>query len=153
MRDFPGLHLGGPSFLVLLLSVRIAKEVAALMKREEIRRHCLARPGTTEERPFGPDTLVFKVMGKLFALTGDEPEPSSINLKCDPDDSLALQSEFEGVRPGYHMDKRHWITVTLHSDVPRSLLLELIDDSYALVVARLPRRARESLKHLRPPKA
>ena len=118
------------------------------MNLTTLRTHCLAKPGTTEERPFGPDTLVYKVMGKMFALTGDDPEPQSVNLKCDPDDSLALRSQFKGIREGYHMDHRHWITVELDSDIPHGLLLELINDSYDLVVAKLPKRDRETLKSL-----
>ncbi len=114
-----------------------------------LRTHCLAKPGTTEERPFGPDTLVFKVMGKMFALTGDELEPQSVNLKCDPDDALFFRKQFEGIKAGYHMDKRHWITVDLRGSVPESLIFELIDDSYELVVAKLPRKAREALKTIR----
>lgn len=111
-----------------------------------IRRHCLALPGAEETWPFGPDTLVFKVLGKMFALTAFEPEPSSINLKCDPADSLALQAEFPGIRPGYHMNKRHWITVDLNGSVPTGLVRELIDDSYALVVRGLPKADRERLR-------
>lgn len=118
------------------------------MNLSTLRTHCLAKPGTTEERPFGPDILVFKVMGKMFALTGDEPEPSSVNLKCDPDDGLALRNQFVGVREGYHMNHRHWITVDLKSDVPDGLLVELINDSYDLVVTKLPKKDRETLKSL-----
>jgi predicted DNA-binding protein (MmcQ/YjbR family) len=84
----------------------------------------------------------------MFALTGDEPEPKSVNLKCDPDDGLALRNQFDGVHEGYHMDHRHWITVDLNSDVPDGLLYELINDSYDLVVAKLPKKDREALKTL-----
>lgn len=111
-----------------------------------LRAHCLAKPGTTEELPFGPETLVYKVMGKMFALTSDDLDLKSINLKCDPDDSLALRNQFEGVREGYHMDKRHWVTVMFNSDVPDGLIFELINDSYDLVVAKLPKKDREALK-------
>jgi predicted DNA-binding protein (MmcQ/YjbR family) len=114
-----------------------------------LRTYCLAKPGTTEERPFGPDTLVFKVMGKMFALTGDELEPNSVNLKCDPDDALFFRNQFEGITAGYHMDKRHWITVDLKGSVPETLIFELIDDSYEMVVAKLPRKDREALKTIR----
>jgi predicted DNA-binding protein (MmcQ/YjbR family) len=112
------------------------------------RTYCLAKPGTTEERPFGPDTLVFKVMGKMFALTGDEPTPASVNLKCDPDDALFFRQKFEGVRPGYHMDKKHWNTVDLNGDVPDSLIYEMIDDSYELVVKGLRKKDRDALMGL-----
>lgn len=111
----------------------------------KLRAHCLAKPGTTEERPFGPDTLVFKVMNKMFALCGDDPEPEFVNLKCDPDDALFFRQKFDGVQPGYHMDKRRWNSVYLTGDVPESLILEMIDDSYDLVVAGLPGKLRAQL--------
>ena len=115
------------------------------MELAKIRTHCLARPGTTEERPFGPDVLVFKVMGKMFTLTDAEPPPKSMNVKCDPDDCRALRAQFEGIIPGYHMDKRHWVTVQFNSDVPEKLALELIDESYDLVVATLPKKVQQEL--------
>ena len=115
------------------------------MTLEDIRNICLSRPGTTEDRPFGPDTLVFRVAGKMFALTGVEPVPASINLKCDPDDALFFRARFQGVQPGYHMHKQHWNTVFLQSDVPDSLIREMIGDSYELVCSRLPKSVREQL--------
>lgn len=118
------------------------------MKRDVLRQYCLAKKGVKEETPFGPDTLVFKVMGKMFALTGNEAEPKSINLKCDPDDSLFFRSRFEGVTPGYHMNKKHWNTVSLCGDVPESLVREMIDDSYELVVSNLPRKLKAALESL-----
>ncbi|GAB4578018.1 MAG: MmcQ/YjbR family DNA-binding protein [Anaerolineales bacterium] len=118
------------------------------MNLPTLRTYCLAKPGTTEERPFGPDTLVYKVMGKMFALTGDELEPQSVNLKCDPDDALFFRHHFEGIQAGYHMDKRHWITVDLTGSVPESLIFELIDDSYELVIKGLRKKEREVLAKL-----
>ena len=115
------------------------------MNLEQLRKYCHSKKAVTEEWPFGPDTLVFKVMGKMFILMGYIPEPESINLKCDPADSLALRAEFEGIVGGYHMNKRHWITVSLDSDVPEPLIWELIDDSYDLVVAKLPRRLKDQI--------
>jgi predicted DNA-binding protein (MmcQ/YjbR family) len=110
-----------------------------------LRAYCLAKPGATEDRPFGPETLVFKVMNKMFALTGDEPQPASITLKCDPDDALFFRSQFKGVTTAGYMDKRHWNAVSLAGDVPESLAFEMIDDSYLLVVAGLPLKLREKL--------
>ena len=107
--------------------------------------YCLLKPGATAEYPFGPGTLVFKVMGKMFALVADNPEPVSINLKCDPDDALALRALFKGVQPGYHMNKKHWNTVSFYEDVPLEEILGQIDDSYQLVVASLPARLRATL--------
>lgn len=113
-----------------------------------LRGYCLSKPGTTEERPFGPDTLVFKVMGRMFALAGDELQPEYVNLKCDPDDAMFFRSRFEGIKPGYHMNKRLWNSVYLVSDVPETLIRELIDDSYELVVAGLTRKAKDELAAL-----
>lgn len=118
------------------------------MNRETLRSYCLARPGTTEERPFGPETLVYKVMGKMFALTQDEPQPEFVNLKCDPDDALYFRSQFDGIRPGYHMSKKHWNSVYLDGSVPESLIRELIDDSYELVAASLKKADRDRLQAL-----
>ena len=102
------------------------------MNIEEFRDYCLAKPGVTEEMPFGPDTLVFKVGGKVFALT-DINTFSSINLKCDPERAIALRDHFDSIQPGYHMNKKHWNTVVLANEIKNALLLELIDHSYSLV--------------------
>lgn len=115
------------------------------MDLAKLRKTCLTKPGTTEERPFGPDTLVFKVMGKMFALTGDQPQPQSITLKCDPDDALYFRNQFKGVTTAGYMDKRHWNSVSLAGDVPETLVREMIDDSYDLVVAGLPLKLRREL--------
>jgi predicted DNA-binding protein (MmcQ/YjbR family) len=118
------------------------------MNLKSLRTYCLAKPGTTEERPFGPDTLVFKVMGKMFALVGDNPHPESVNLKCDPDDALFFRQKFEGVKPGYHMNKKLWNTVDLNGDVPETLIYKMIDDSYELVVNGLRKKDRDALRGL-----
>jgi predicted DNA-binding protein (MmcQ/YjbR family) len=116
------------------------------MNLETIRSYCLRKPGTTAETPFGPEVLVFKVLGKMFALTQNDPQPESISLKCDPDDALALRAQYNGVTPGYHLNKRHWNTVLLDGDVPQDEILAMIDTSYHLVAKGLPRRDRETLK-------
>jgi predicted DNA-binding protein (MmcQ/YjbR family) len=105
---------------------------------------CLAKPGVTEETPFGPDVLVYKVLGKMFALA-DLPDFESANLKCDPERSADLRERYRGITPGYHMDKRHWNSVASRGDVPDRLLRELIDISYDLVRAGLPRKLRDTL--------
>lgn len=105
--------------------------------------YCLAKKGVTEHFPFDEDTLVFKVGGKMFALSslaGWEANTPSINLKCDPDRVEELRVEYEGIKPGYHMSKVHWNTVTVNSDVPQKLLLELIDHSYDLVFKSLTKK-------------
>jgi predicted DNA-binding protein (MmcQ/YjbR family) len=104
--------------------------------------HCLAKPGAGESTPFGPEVLVFKVGGKIFALTDPADFPPRMNLKCDPERAIRLREEFEGVIPGYHMNKKHWNTVTIDGSIPSSLIAEWIDHSYDLVVASLPKSKR-----------
>lgn len=117
------------------------------MNIEEYRDYCIAKPGVTEGFPFNGSTLVFKVMGKMFALTDIELF-ESINLKCNPERAIELREQFEGIKPGYHMSKKHWNTVTIESDVPTKLLISLIDDSYNLVVKSLTKKLQEELKQL-----
>ncbi|MFZ6050585.1 MmcQ/YjbR family DNA-binding protein [Halocola ammonii] len=112
------------------------------MHIEALRDYCLSKKGVTEGLPFGPDTLVFKVGGKMFALAGLEPF-DYINLKCDPEKALELRAEFEGIRPGYHMNKEHWNSVYVDGTVPENLIIELIDLSYALVAKSLSKKAKE----------
>ncbi len=121
------------------------------MELEQLTRILLSKPGAVEERPFGPDTLVYKVMGKMFALVGWDESPLRINLKCEPEEALLLRQLYPGaVIPGYHMNKRHWNTVILDGAVPDQELLAMIDDSYALVVKGLRKSDREALKRLNP---
>ncbi|MFE6283546.1 MmcQ/YjbR family DNA-binding protein [Streptomyces sp. NPDC057877] len=113
------------------------------MTPKELRAFCLSFNATVEDFPFNPDTSVFKVCGKLFALTDLGASPLTVNLKCDPEDAIRLRAEHEGlIVPGYHMNKRHWNTVTADGTLPDRLLRELIEDSYDLVVAGLPRADR-----------
>jgi predicted DNA-binding protein (MmcQ/YjbR family) len=112
---------------------------------EDFRAYCLARPHVTESTPFGEDVLVFKIGGKIFALVSLDEVPSTANLKCDPDRALELRDRYEQVQPGYHMNKKHWKTVELESGVPTPELRKMIDHSYELVVASLPRKTREKL--------
>jgi predicted DNA-binding protein (MmcQ/YjbR family) len=106
------------------------------MDLEEFREYCLAKPGATEDTPFGPDNLVFKVGGKMFALASLDEIPPRVNLKCDPDRALDLRDRYEEVRPGYHMNKKHWNTVVLGGAMPDRELRDWIDHSYELVAAR-----------------
>ncbi len=119
-----------------------------MMNIEEIRDYCLAKPGVTEGFPFDETTLVFKVMNKMFALTGLEGDPPYVNLKCDPDRAVELREQYEAIQPGWHMNKVQWNSVYFTGSIPRDLVLELIDHSYDLVVQGLKRKDRERLKGL-----
>ncbi len=110
-----------------------------------LRSKVIEKPGATEEQPFGPDALVYKVGGKMFALIAWRTTPLSISLKCDPFEAEAMRDQFESIQPGYHLNKRHWNTVTLDASVPGFLLDHMIDQSYALVLEKLPRRVRDEL--------
>ena len=114
------------------------------MNIERLRDYCLSKPHVTEGFPFDEVTLVFKVAGKMFALTGLERFPAAVNLKCDPDTSLDLQESHEQIKPGYHMNKKHWITVA-YTDIKETLLFELVDHSYELVVNSLTKKLRKEL--------
>ncbi len=110
------------------------------MNLEDFRNYCLTKPDATEDTPFGPDNLVFKVRGKMFALASLDDVPPHVNLKCEPERALDLRDRYEEVQPGYHMNKKHWNTIELSGGVPDAELRGLIDHSYELVAARLPRR-------------
>ena len=116
------------------------------MNYAKIRTALLARPEAEEDYPFGPEVAVFKVRGKMFATLTEVDGVAYTNLKCDPDQAVALRDIFTAVRPGYHMNKKHWNTVTLDGSLPDGELLRLIHHSYALVVKGLPRSARQSLE-------
>jgi predicted DNA-binding protein (MmcQ/YjbR family) len=116
------------------LALRCGVDVA------DFREYCLAKAGATEGTPFGDDTLVFKVGGKIFALTSLDSVPATANLKCDPDRALELRDRYEQVQPGYHMNKKHWNTVELETGLPDAELRGMIDHSYELVVQSLPKR-------------
>ena len=103
------------------------------MDIEILRDYCLSKPGAEESLPFGPDTLVFKVKGKIFLLTGLNNEPLRFNVKCDPEKALELREEYACVQPGYHMNKKHWNTIVVNGTVSSRLLKEWIDSSYKLV--------------------
>lgn len=106
---------------------------------------CLRLPQVEETTPFGPDVLVYKVSGKMFATAGLEGEVGRMNLKCDPERSVELREEWEAIVPGYHMNKKHWNTVVFDGSLPTLLLRELIEHSYHLVVAGMPKKLREGI--------
>ncbi|MEZ3181990.1 MmcQ/YjbR family DNA-binding protein [Streptomyces pimonensis] len=113
------------------------------MTPRQLRALCLSFNAAVEEFPFNPETSVFKVRGKLFALTNLDAEPLTVNLKCDPQDAIRLRAEHPDlIVPGRHMNKRHWNTVTADGALPDRLVRELVEDSHDLVVAGLPRAER-----------
>jgi len=112
------------------------------MDAVEFREYCLAKRKATEGTPFGETVLVFKVAGKMFALMSLDEIPATANLKCDPDLALELRDRYEQVRPGYHMNKKHWNTVEIEGGIPETELRKMIDHSYDLVVQSLPRATR-----------
>lgn len=103
------------------------------MNIESIRDYCLSLPDAEETLPFGPDTLVYKVKGKIFLLMGLDSEELSFNVKCNPDKALELREEFPCVLPGYHMNKKHWNTIVVDGSVSAKQLKEWIEHSYELV--------------------
>jgi predicted DNA-binding protein (MmcQ/YjbR family) len=109
------------------------------MTPEELHAACLALNGAEETFPFNPETSVFKVEGKVFALSALDADPLRVSLKCEPELAIRLREEYEAVTPGWHLNKKHWNTVLLDGSVPDKLLREMIEDSYDLVVAKLPR--------------
>jgi predicted DNA-binding protein (MmcQ/YjbR family) len=116
-------------------------------KPKAIRSYILAKPEASASYPFGEGALVFKVANKMFALIGEDETPETINLKCDPDEALALRSAHpKTITPGYHMDKKHWNTIVLDDSLPDLLVNEMVDQSYALVVRGLPKAVREKLQ-------
>ncbi len=108
------------------------------MNIEEFRSYCLAKKFAVEDFPFGEDTLVFKVKGKIFAITGLNDDGFKVNLKCDPERAIELRDHYDEIKPGYHMNKKHWNTIEFESRLSAKLLKELIDHSYELVVSSLP---------------
>lgn len=117
------------------------------MNIEDIRAYCLSKKGTEETFPFDEVTLVFKVMGKMYALTNLDGE-LSINLKCDPERVGELRETYPAVLPGYHMNKKHWNTVLMDGSIPRKLIEQWINDSYQLVVDSLPLKLRKELEEI-----
>jgi predicted DNA-binding protein (MmcQ/YjbR family) len=115
------------------------------MTAAALRRCCLALAGAVEEFPFGPENSVFKVAGKIFAISRLENRPLRVSVKCDPGLAEQLRASYPAIAPGYHLNKRHWNTVVLDGSLAERMVRDMIEDSYDLVVARLPRRTREEL--------
>jgi predicted DNA-binding protein (MmcQ/YjbR family) len=112
---------------------------------DSLRSWCLARPGAVEEFPFSPGVSVFKVGGKIFAISALESGPLQVSLKCDPDLARQLRATYPAVKPGYHLNKRHWNTVTIDGSLADQVVFDMVEDSYDLVVAGLNEAARRRL--------
>lgn len=120
------------------------------MNIESFRNFCLAKPGVEECLPFGPDTLVFKVMGKMFALASLEKPWLNVNLKCEPEKAIELREHYENITPGYHMSKIHWNTISFElNELPNQLMMDLINHSYDLVVSGLTKKMQQALKEIK----
>lgn len=116
------------------------------MNFEQLQQYLLAKPEVTLDYPFGDDVLVFKVKKKMFALIGTNQDTMSMNLKCDPDEGAALRDVFPAIRAGYHMNKRHWITIDFDGSVPQGEIKRLIDNSFLLVVSNLTKQDQVSIR-------
>jgi predicted DNA-binding protein (MmcQ/YjbR family) len=114
---------------------------------EYYRNYCLSKKGVTEEFPFDNETLVFKVMGKIFALTNVDGF-SSVNLKANPETAVELRDQYPAVQPGYHMNKKHWITVIRDGSISDKLLCQWIDNSYYLVASSLTKSQKSALESM-----
>jgi predicted DNA-binding protein (MmcQ/YjbR family) len=115
------------------------------MDATELRRWCLQHAGAIEDFPFGPEHSVFKVAGKMFALSALDRAPLEVSVKCEPELASQLRHSYRAIRPGYHLNKRHWNTITLDGSLPDQLVRDMIEDSYDLVVSALPKRVRQEL--------
>jgi predicted DNA-binding protein (MmcQ/YjbR family) len=118
------------------------------MDIEFIRNYCLKKKGVNESFPFGENTLVFKIINKIFLLASLDEFPLTINLKCDPEKAVEIREKYNAVVPGYHMNKLHWNTVTIEGSIPQNLILGWIDDSYELVKDGLKKSERDKLNRL-----
>jgi len=124
---------------------RPSRETIRRMDATELRAWCLEQTGAIEDFPFGPEYSVFKVAGKMFALSALDRTPLEVSAKCEPELAVGLRNSYPAIRPGYHLNKRHWNTIMLDGSLPDQLVRDLVEDSYDLVVSALPKRVREEL--------
>jgi len=118
------------------------------MDFETLNKHLLKKTGSKMDMPFGQDTLVYKVLGKMYALIAWQEDPLRISLKCDPQKAIALRWKYPAVMPGYHLDKANWNTVVINGSIPDDEIMEMVEESYRLVVANMPKILFNSLKKL-----
>lgn len=122
------------------------KVSSGLTQTRDVRRFLCQMASTSEDMPFGPDTLVYKILGKrMFALLMWNRDPLQLNLKCDPNQALILRQQYAAIAPGYHMNKQHWNTVTLDASLPDELVISMIHNSYTLVANKLSKKDRQQL--------
>ena len=121
------------------------------MKLEDLINALEKQIGSSLDYPFGEDVMVYKVMGKMFALIGVKDKPRRLNLKSDPNDALAYRDIYENVIPGYHMNKKHWNTLYFDKDcsIPNNIIVEMIQESYDLVVSKLNKKQKNILQTLK----
>jgi predicted DNA-binding protein (MmcQ/YjbR family) len=129
-------------------SILVFTRGMSVMELEFLRNYLLIKKGAQEEFPFGPDVMVFKVMGKMYALISWTERPLRINLKCDPELAMHLREMYEAIIPGYHMNKKHWNTIILDGSIPAEEILIMIDDSYDLVVKGLNKTDKRKLQNI-----
>jgi len=115
------------------------------MHIETLREYCLSKKAVTEDFPFGETTLVFRVKEKIFLLVSLDADPLQFNAKCDPEKAMELREAYDAVKPGYHMNKKHWNTIIIDGSISSKLIKEMIDDSYNLIVQSLPKKIRDDL--------
>ncbi len=115
------------------------------MNTEELRQYCLSKKEVTEGFPFGNDTLVFKVRGKIFLLVSLSSQQLQFNVKSDPEKAIELREQYDAIQPGYHMNKKLWNTVIMDGSLPKKLITEMIDDSYFLIIKSLPKKDQAGL--------
>jgi len=116
------------------------------MNKEVIERYLASFKGAEASYPFGPEALVYKVMGKMFALVSQLDETPRVTLKCVPEDGSFLVGQYKSIVPGYYMNKKHWITISLTGEITKDMLVELTNDSYALVVGKLTKKDQKTLE-------
>ena len=117
-----------------------------MIKLKQLQKHLMSKPETTEEKPFGPQVLVYKVMGKMFALVAWEQDPLHLSVKCDPEEAILLRKQYEAITAGYHLSKTHWNTIVLDGSIPDDEIYEMIDDSYELIVEKMPKRDQAKIR-------
>ena len=118
------------------------------MNIESFRTYCLSKKGASESFPFDNNTLVFKVLSKVFSITNINKKPFSVNLKCNPEKAIELRELYSEITPGYHMNKKHWNTIIFESNLPDPLLKQMIDDSYWLVIKKMTKKEKAQLLDL-----